>query len=106
LFVGRVSAYFGFTAFPKQLKGSQPGLFDQFTEIFLGEWLVEIIDLLVIDAVFTKQRGQIAARCSGRLFVNRDLLRHRYILSPDTDFFINIGQRCGRYSTGILGAFL
>ena len=35
--------------------------------------LNEVVDLVVIDAVFTKQRGQIAAGRSGRFFVNGDL---------------------------------
>jgi len=42
-------------------------------EILLRKWLVKVVDLVVINAVFTKQRRQIAACRSGRLFVNGDL---------------------------------
>jgi hypothetical protein len=50
---------------------------DQFAENLLSERLAKIVYLVVVYAVFTKQRCQIAARRSGRLFVNDYFLAHR-----------------------------
>lgn len=46
----------------------------QVPERFLSERFVKIIDPLCVDAVFTKQRSQIPARGSGRLFVDGDFV--------------------------------
>jgi hypothetical protein len=54
----------------------QIGLFEQFAKVLLGERFDEIIYLVVVDAVFTKQRSQITAGRSGRFFVDSDLIRH------------------------------
>ena len=63
---------------PHDLKGPQARFLDQLAEILLSKGLVKIIDLVVSNAVFTKQRRQIAAGRSGRFFVNCYLFFHPY----------------------------
>jgi len=70
-------------AFAKNVKRLEASLFYQPPKLFFGERLVEIIHLIEVNAVFTKQRRQIAARRSGRFFVNDYL--HRSQLSCTRD---------------------
>jgi hypothetical protein len=75
--IGRDASIFytGF-GFSQNVKRAQAGLFDQPAEFFFCKRLVKIIDFFVINAVFPKQRRQISACRSGRLFVDGDLIRH------------------------------
>ena len=61
-------------AFAKDLKWRNSQFPYQVPERFLSERFVKVIDPLDVDAVFTKQRGQISARRSGRFFVDGDFL--------------------------------
>ena len=56
--------------FAKHVERLQAHLFQKGLERFRSERLVIIIDLLEINAVFTKQRSQIPAGRSRRFFVN------------------------------------
>ena len=63
--------FFGDRLVPaKHVPRPQAGLRDQSAQFFDRKRFVVIIYLLVIDAVFTKQLCQIAARRSGRFFVD------------------------------------
>ena len=64
---------------PQKVIGPHAGLSDQSREVILGKRLIEIIYLVVINAVFTKQRRKIAAGGSGRFFVNSYFLCHSII---------------------------
>ena len=61
---------------PQNIERSKAGLFDQAAQFRLCQRLNEVIYLVVINAVFPKQRCQIAARRSGRLFVDGYLFSH------------------------------
>ena len=62
-----------------RLSGSQQAerrnteLLKKALKLLRGQRFDEIINLVVVDAVFTKQRGQIAASRSGRFFVDCDI---------------------------------
>src|SRR5215204_3041567 len=60
-----------------QLYGPKPRFSDQLFQHLGRKRLVEIIHLLVINAVFTKQRRQIAAGRSGGFFVDGYSVLHR-----------------------------
>ena len=62
----------------KHVPWPQAGLRDQAAQFFDRQRFVVIIYLLVVDAVFTKQLCQIAARRSGRFFVNDNFVSHRF----------------------------
>ena len=62
----------------KHVPWPQAGLCDQAAELFDRQRFVVIIYLLVVDAVFTKQLCQIAARRSGRFFVNDYFVCHNF----------------------------
>jgi hypothetical protein len=61
---------------PEQSIRLDPDLLNQIAELIRGQRIVKIIYLLIIDAVFTKQLGQISARRSGRFFINYYLFAH------------------------------
>lgn len=88
--VRRFDSYAGFLdrriALSKCIKRTQARLGDQFAEIILGKRLAKVIDLVVIYAVFTKQRRKIAAGRSGRFFVNSYFHRKDYITSERPKF--------------------
>ena len=74
--VRRVDGYGCLSTFSQQLERTAASLCDQLTEIVFGKRAIKIVDLVVIDAVFTKQRRQIAARRSGRFFIHGNLVFH------------------------------
>ena len=61
--------------FPNYVDRPQSCFFDQARELFLSERIDIVVYLFEINAVFTKQLGQIPASRSGRFFVNCDF-RH------------------------------
>ena len=65
---------------PKQPECRNIQLCQQLFDVSLRQRVGKIINLLKINAVFTKQRRQISARRSGRFFVNSDFLYHRYLI--------------------------
>ena len=58
----------------------QSSFCDQSRQTFFGKGFFEIIDLVVIYAVFTKQRRNVAAGSSGRFFINGYLFAHIYLI--------------------------
>lgn len=63
---------------PDSIDRSEPRFLQQVPQFWFGQRLDEVVNLVVIDAVFTKQRSQIAAGRSGRFFVN-DYLVHIFV---------------------------
>jgi len=75
---GCKSEFFEFSfALSQNIERSQPRFRDQFTQMILRERLAKIIYLVVVYAVFPKQRRKIAARRSGGLFVDGYFVAHR-----------------------------
>ena len=79
----RVGRFFGQAKFfefrffsSNYIERAHTGFFDQRRQLFLRKRFDVVIDLFEINAVFTKQRRQIAAGRSGRFFVNCELLFH------------------------------
>ena len=66
----------------KYVPRPQAGLRDKSAELFDCQRFVVIIYLLIIDAVFTKQLCQIAARRSGWFFVNDYFVCHILVPKP------------------------
>ena len=66
----------------KDVERLQPTLLQQLPQLIFAQRGVIVVDLVVLDAIFPKQRRKIAARRSGRLFVNCDLFRHRKYYVP------------------------
>lgn len=63
---------------PQKAERRNTELLKKVIKFLRGQRLDKIIDLVVIDAVFTKQRGQIAAGRSGRFFVNGNFVWHKF----------------------------
>ncbi len=63
---------------PQQAECRNTELFKKNLKFRRRQRLVKIIDFVVIDAVFTKQRGQIAAGRSGRFLVDCDFTGHKF----------------------------
>ena len=81
-FGGNASVFNACLALSQDVEWPQARLLDQFPQLFFRKSLVEIIDFVIINAVFPKQRSQIAARRSGRFFVDGDLFIHVHQISP------------------------
>ena len=64
-------------AFSQNLERRKSGLFQKRPQLIFAQRIDKVIDSFKIDVVFTKQRGQITARRSGRFFVNSDVVRHK-----------------------------
>ena len=60
----------------QQREGRNLQFLEQAFQLFFIELIDEVIDLIVIDAVLTEQRSQIAAGRSGGLFVDGYVFHH------------------------------
>jgi hypothetical protein len=85
--LGRVVRDAGRGGSAGELDSREPGLFDELRQILDRKRLVKIIDLVVINAVFTKQRRKIAAGRSSRFFVDGYL--HKLVTSDEGSFYPN-----------------
>ena len=65
---------------PQQCVGRNVEFLEKAFQLFFAERVDEVVDLVVIDAVLTEQRGQIAAGRSGWLFVDCYLPHHGVLI--------------------------
>ena len=76
----------------QEREGRNVEFLEQTFQRFFVERIDEVIDLVVIYAVLTEQRGQIAAGRSGGLFVNGYFLNHGIRISPNLPEVLRSGK--------------